>query len=445
MKTLIKNATVMLPEGPSQTSVIIEGSQIADIDPAKQIKADETVYATGMHLLPGVIDDQVHFREPGMTHKEDIVTGSRACAKGGVTTFLEMPNTNPATINQELLEQKLDLGAQRSLVNYGFYIGATNDNIDDLKTAKRTPGIKIFMGSSTGDLLVEKPDVLEQIFAETSLPITAHCEDEETIRNNARRIGRTNNVAKHSEIRDEQAAITATRQAINLALQYDHRFHVLHVTTAAEAALLADYRHILTAEVCPQHLLFNNSSYENLGTLAQVNTSLKKADDNEQLWQALLNENIQVIASDHAPHTWQEKCQKYPESPSGMPLVENTLALMLNEVNKERCTLEQVVRWMCEAPARVWDIVDKGMIKVGYDADLVLVDMNKTARIENAHQVTKCRWSAWHGTELTGWPVRTWVVGHEVFRDGEFNEERRGIEVVFDHERGGYWAEEEKE
>ena len=203
MKTLIKNATVMLPDGPSQTSVIIDGSQIADIDPAKQIKVDETVYATGMHLMPGVIDDQVHFREPGTTGSEDLRTGSRACAKGGVTTFLDMPNNDPATTTQELLEKKLEVAADKCLVNYGFYIGATNDNLGELKNATRTPGIKIFMGSSTGDLLVEKQDTLEQIFAETTLPITAHCEDEETIRGNARRIGRTSNVAMHSEIRDD--------------------------------------------------------------------------------------------------------------------------------------------------------------------------------------------------------------------------------------------------
>ena len=442
MKTLIKNATVMLPDGPSKTSILVDGSQIADIDPAKQVKVDETVYATGMHLMPGVIDDQVHFREPGMTNKEDLTTGSRACAKGGVTTFLEMPNTYPATTTQELLGEKLELAAKKSLVNYGFYIGATNDNIDELKSAKRTPGIKIFMGSSTGDLLVEKPDVLERIFAETKLPITAHCEDEETIRENARRIGKTTNVAKHSVIRDEQAALTAVRCAINLALQYEHRFHVLHVTTAAEADLLEDYRHILSAEVCPQHLLLNVDDYMRLGTLAQVNPSLKTAEDNERLWQALFDGNIQVIASDHAPHAWDEKCKRYPESPSGMPMVENSLAIMLNQVNLGRCSLEQVVQWMCDAPARVWDIVDKGRIEVGYDADLVLVDMNKSAAIENAHQETKCKWSAWHGEKLSGWPVRTWVVGHEVFRDGEFEDSRGGVEVLFDHDRGGYWTEE---
>lgn len=440
MKTLIKNATVMLPDGPTETSVLIEGSQIAAIGGSTRVKVDETVYATGMHLLPGVIDDQVHFREPGMTHKEDLETGSRACAKGGVTTYLEMPNTDPPTITKEAVEAKLSLAAGKSLVNYGFFIGATADNISEMNRVTRTPGIKIFMGSSTGDLLIDKPDVLERIFAETRLPISAHCEDEDTIKANAERIGKTTNVTQHSVIRDEQAAMEATRRATNLALQYDHRLHVLHLSTAAEAALLSEYQKLITAEVCPHHLLLNVEDYMRLGTLAQVNPSLKTADDNERLWQGLCDGHVQVIASDHAPHTWQEKCKKYPDSPSGIPSVENTLALMLDQVNRERCTLQQVVQWMCAAPARVWDMVDKGRIEVGYDADLVLVDMNKTARIQNTGQESKCKWSPWHGVELKGWPVRTWVVGHELYRDGEIDESRRGAEVIFDHDRGGYWA-----
>lgn len=440
MKTLIKNATVMLPDGPTETSVLIEGSQIAAIGGSTRVKVDETVYATGMHLLPGVIDGHVHFREPGMTHKENLETGSRACAKGGVTTYLEMPNTDPPTITKEAVEAKLSLAAGKSLVNYGFFIGATADNISEMNRVTRTPGIKIFMGSSTGDLLIDKPDVLERIFAETRLPISAHCEDEDTIKANAERIGRTTNVTQHSVIRDEQAAMVATSRATNLALQYDHRLHVLHLSTAAEAALLSEYQKLITAEVCPHHLLLNVEDYMRLGTLAQVNPSLKTADDNERLWQGLCDGHVQVIASDHAPHTWQEKCKRYPDSPSGIPSVENTLALMLDQVNRERCTLQQVVQWMCAAPARVWDMVEKGRIEVGYDADLVLVDMNKTARIQNARQESKCKWSPWHGVELKGWPVRTWVVGHEVYRDGEIDESRRGAEVIFDHDRGGYWA-----
>ena len=376
-----------------------------------------------------------------MDHKEDLRSGSRACAKGGVTTFFDMPNTTPATTTQKLLEEKLALASAKSLVNYGFFIGATMTNIDELKSAQRTPGIKIFLGSSTGDLLINKPDMLERIFAETSLPIAAHCEDEDTVQANTKRVGRTVNVVNHSAIRDENCAIIATRKAINVALQYDHRFHVLHVSTGAEASLLADYRHVLTSEVCPHHLLLNTEDYGRLGTLVQVNPSLKTPNDNQQLWEALLAGNIQIVGSDHAPHTWREKCKKYPESPSGIPSVENSLALMLNEVNRGRCSLEQVVQWMCGSPAKVWDIVDKGRIEAGYDADLVLVDMNKTATVENALQETKCKWSPWHGVTLTGWPVRTWVVGHQVYNDGEFDESRSGVEVMFDQQRGGFWAE----
>jgi dihydroorotase len=439
MKTLIKNATVLLPQGSARTSILIDGATIADIDPAIQIAADEVIDAAGLHLLPGVIDDQVHFREPGLTHKEDLHHASRACAKGGVTTFLEMPNTKPSAVTQELLEQKLALGTEKSLVNYGFYIGATTTNVADLKAAHRTPGIKIFIGSSTGDLLVDDQDALERIFAETTLPITAHCEDEATIRANAQRLAGTTNVADHSRIRDHQAAIVTTRRAMDLAFRHQHRFHVLHCSTGAETQLFADHRNLITAEVCPHHLFFNVDDYARLGTLVQMNPSIKTKQDNQQLWQALLDGRIQVIATDHAPHTLEEKRQPYPKSPSGLPAVENSLALLLDQVNRGRCTIEQVVSWMCDAPARVWDIVNKGRIATGYDADLVLVDLHKTAEIRNEEQEAKCKWSPWHGTRLTGWPVRTWVMGHEVFRDGHIDESRRGHEAIFDHARGGYW------
>jgi len=439
MKTLIKNATVVLPTGSVQTSVLIEGSKIVDLDPAIQTSADETIDAGGLHLLPGVIDDQVHFRDPGLTHKEDLATASRACAKGGVTTFLEMPNTKPPAVTQTGLEQKLALGAEKSLVNYGFYFGATPHNLDELQNAQRTPGIKIFIGSSTGDLLVDEQEALERIFAGTRLPICAHCEDESTVRANTERLAGTTDVADHSRIRNVEAATIATRRAIDLAHRHQHRFHVLHVSTGAEIEIFTDHRDLITAEVCPHHLFFNIEDYARLGTLVQMNPSLKTAEDNRQLWQALLDGHIQVVATDHAPHTWEEKQQPYPQSPSGLPAVENSLALMLNQVNQGHCTIEQVVVWMCDAPARVWDIVDKGRIAVGYDADLVLVDMQRTAEIRNDEQLAKCKWSPWHGEQLTGWPVRTWVLGHEVFRDGQFDESRRGGEALFDHARGGYW------
>lgn len=440
MRQLIKNAQVVLPDSIERVSIVIEGEQIADVDPAAQLPVDEVIDASGLHLLPGVIDDQVHFREPGLTHKEDQATASRACAKGGITTFLEMPNTSPATITQARLDEKLALAAHKSSVNYGFYIGATAENVAELKIAHRTPGIKIFIGSSTGDLLVDEQAALERIFAETTLPITAHCEDETTVRANAARFAGTHDVADHSRIRDHEAALIATRRALDLAYRHRHRFHVLHVSTGAETHLLADHRNLITGEACPHHLLFSIDDYARLGTLIQMNPSLKTREDSAELWRALADGRLQVVATDHAPHTLEEKQKPYPQSPSGVPAVENSLALMLDQVNRGRCTLQQVVHWMCDAPARVWDIVGKGRIAAGYDADLVLVDLRLTQTVRNEQQVTKCGWSPWHGETLTGWPVRTWVMGREVYNRGQFNTERFGQEVRFDHARGGYWA-----
>ncbi len=443
MKTLIRDARVVLPDGIQQTSVLIDGRRIAAIDAAIHTAADVVVDAAGLCLIPGVVDDQVHFREPGLTHKEDLRHASRACAKGGVTTFLEMPNTQPSTTSQARLDEKLALAAARSLVNFGFYIGATAENLHELKTARRTPGIKVFIGSSTGDLLVDDQDALERIFAETSLPICAHCEDETIIRANQRHLAGTSDVADHSRIRDRQAAVVSASRALDLARRHRHRFHLLHVSTGDETDLVADHQGLITAEACPHHLLFNTGDYARLGTRVQMNPSLKDEADNARLWQALIDGRVQVVATDHAPHTLEEKRRPYPQSPSGLPAVENSLALMLNQVYLGRCTLEQVVRWMCDAPARVWDLVGKGRIATGYDADLVLVDLQKAAEVRDEQQQTKCGWSPWHGQTLYGWPVRTWVLGHEVFRDGQFCETRCGQEAIYDHARGGYWATEQ--
>lgn len=440
MKTRIANAQTVLPTGIEKLDVIIEGDRIAEIDPAPQVVVDQTIDAAGLHLIPGVIDDQVHFREPGLTHKEDLAHASRACAKGGVTTFLEMPNTKPPAITQERLNEKLALGAQHSRVNYGFYFGTTPDNIAELKQAQRTPGIKIFIGSSTGNMLVDDQEALERIFAETTLPITAHCEDERTVRANAERLAGTTDVADHSRIRDAAAAMICTQRAFDLAKRHRHRFHLLHCSTAAETKLLADHQGLLTGEACPHHLFFSTDDYDRLGTLIQMNPSLKSPEDCQGIWQALQEGLLQVIATDHAPHTFEEKRQPYPASPSGLPAVENSLALMLNQVHLGRCTLEQVVHWMCEAPARVWDILNKGRIAVGADADLVLVDLNKSATVRNEEQLTKCGWSPWHGETLTGWAVRTWVMGQEVFCDGQIDDAIRGQEAKYDHQLGGYWA-----
>lgn len=439
-RTLVQGATCVLPSGLARVDVLIEDGAIARIDPPAGTRSDEVVDAAGLHLLPGVVDDQVHFREPGLTHKEDLATGSRACAKGGITTFLEMPNTVPNTTTVERLEEKLALAATKSLVHFGFYMGATPDNVHELQRATRTPGIKIFLGSSTGDLLVDEQEALERIFAETTLPITAHCEDEAAIRANRERLGPPRSVADHSKIRDRRAAVIATRRALDLAFRHRHRFHVLHVSTGDETELLRDHRNLVTGEACLHHLLFHVGDYQRLGTRVQMNPSLKTREDNEALWRALDEGALQVVATDHAPHTLEEKAKPYPESPSGLPAVENALALMLDQVHRGRCSLEQVVGWMCDAPARVWDLVGKGRIEEGWDADLVLVDLAKETTVYDREQVTKSGWSPWDGETLTGWPVRTWVLGRTVFQDGRFDPTVRGREAVFDPARGGYWA-----
>ena len=425
--------------------MLLEGGTIAGVGVPRGARVDEEVDATGRHLLPGVIDDQVHFRDPGLTHKEDLHTGSRACAAGGVTSFLEMPNTVPQTTTVEALEAKLALASRRSVVNYGFYIGATTGNLDDLiragraPWASRTPGIKIFIGSSTGEMLVDDQEALEAIFAETALPIAAHCEDEATVRANrscllARRDGRLS-VEDHSRIRDRAAALTSTRRAVDLAIRHRHRFHLLHTSTADEVELLASLpdpdRALVTAEACPHHLFLDESDYGRLGTLAQMNPSLKTAADRRALWRGLAGGAIDILATDHAPHTLAEKGAPYPESPSGVPAVEVFLPLMLNEGAQGRCTLADLVRWMCEGPARIWGIARKGRIEEGYDADLVLVDMSLAREVRNEEQLTKCGWSPWHGTVLRGWPVRTWVGGETVFAERVVADEPHGREIVF--------------
>lgn len=440
--TIIRQADVVFPQQVDRVDLLIKDGKIASLDVAAHTQADEFIDGRGLHLFPGVIDDQVHFREPGLTHKEDLATASRACAAGGVTTYLEMPNTKPSTTTVERLVEKQNLAATKSLVNFGFYMGATPENISELRAAPSiaTPGIKIFIGSSTGELLVDNQDALERIFAETTLPICAHCEDETTVRNNSARFAGTTCVADHSRIRDEAAAVIAVERAVDLARRHRHRFHVLHVSTAAELKAFAEPQPWITAEACPHHLFFSIEDYQRLGTLVQMNPSLKTPQDCRQLWQALLAGKLQVIATDHAPHTLEEKQIPYPQSPSGLPAVENSLALMLDQANQGRCSLSQIAQWMSDAPARIWGIVGKGRIEVGYDADLVLVDLQHQATIANERQWTKCRWSPWNGVTLRGWPLTTWVQGTKVFDRGRMMESVRGRLPRFDHARGGYWA-----
>lgn len=431
-RVLIQNAHVVLPAGIKEVDVLFEGQKILGFDPPQNSPADEVIDATGLHLLPGVIDDQVHFREPGLEHKEDLHTGSLACAKGGITTFLEMPNTNPTTTTHEALEDKLHRASQKSIVNYGFYIGATGENVDVLQQVTRTPGIKIFIGSSTGNLLVDEQEALERIFAETTLPICAHCEDETTVRANRDRLDGGKCIQDHSKIRDHAAALVATKRAIDLSIRHRHQFHVLHVSTADEVDFLKDRPEWVTAEACPHHLFFNIDDYDRLGSKIQMNPSIKTSADNQRIWEGLQEGIIEVIATDHAPHTLEEKAKPYPQSPSGLPAVENSLALMLDAVHRGVCTLEQVVSWMCAAPAKVWNIANKGSIKEGFDADLVLVDLKKTSTIRDADQLTKTGWSPWNGQTLTGWPVQTFVMGETVYQDGKVDSSKRGHEALYD-------------
>lgn len=439
-RLLIRDAQVVFSDQTEQCHILVEDGKIKAVDADRNSSADQVIEAKGLTLLPGVIDDQVHFREPGATHKEDIESGSRAAAAGGVTTFLEMPNTNPSATTVERLRWKYDRAARVSRVNFGFYVGATADNLAELKKATFAPGIKIFIGSSTGDLLVDQQQALESIFAETQLPICAHCEDESTVRANRASLGDSLTIADHSRIRDVAAAVTATRRSIDLAVRHQHRFHVLHVSTADEIPWIVDSQPWVTAEVCPHHLFFSTEDYGRLGSLVQMNPSVKSPEHPPQLWQALLDGKIQVIATDHAPHTLEEKSQPYPQSPSGLPAVENSLALLLNQVHLGKCQLTQVAHWMSDAPARVWGLVGKGRIAVGYDADLVLVDMNLEKTVDNARQYAKSGWSPWHGQTLTGWPVLTLVGGQPAFQDDQVVETSRGKAVACDHQRGGYWS-----
>jgi len=403
------------------------GGDIASVADVPEIDAE------GLTLLPGAIDPQVHFREPGLEHKEDLSTASHACAKGGITSFLEMPNTRPLTITQAALDDKLNRGAQKCLVNYGFFIGATAEALPDLIEANPTCGIKIFMGSMKGDLLVDDEAYLDKIFAKGDRLIAVHAENQDRIRQRRKQFAGISDPAIHSQIQDSQAALDATQLALKLSKKYRRRLHILHLSTAEEAELLRqDKPEWVTAEVTPQHLLLNTEAYSTLGTKAQMNPPLRSPRDNEVLWQALLDGVLDFIATDHAPHTLEEKAQPYPNSPSGMPGVETSLPLLLTQAKEGRCTIAQVANWMSTAPAKAYKMVGKGAIAPGLDADLVLVDMETYRPVLTSELATKCGWTPFEGWNLTGWPVTTIVGGKIAYDRGRFNEEVRGTALQFD-------------
>ncbi|MBE9148054.1 dihydroorotase [Coleofasciculus sp. LEGE 07092] len=430
---LIRHARILSPTGEfSVGDVLCRGREIVQVAPELSAETDKEIDATGLTLLPGVIDPQVHFREPGLEYKEDLFTASCACAKGGVTSFLEMPNTRPLTTTQAALDDKLRRAADKCLVNYGFFIGATAENLPDLRDAQPTCGIKIFMGSMHGPLLVDIEERLDPIFAEGSRLIAVHAEDQTRIMARRQEFAGISDPAIHSQIQDNQAALNATQLALKLSKKYQRRLHILHLSTAEEAELLRqDKPSWVTAEVTPQHLLLNTSAYEKIGTLAQMNPPLRSPHDNEVLWQALLDGVIDFIATDHAPHTLEEKAQPYPNSPSGMPGVETSLPLMLTQAVQGRCSVAQVSNWMSTAVAKAYQIPKKGAIAPGYDADLVLVDLDNYHPVRREELLTKCGWSPFEGWNLTGWPLYTIVGGQVVFERGQLHTDVRGEALRF--------------
>lgn len=434
MALLIQNANILLPSGEFFLGdVRIDDDRISEIGSQLAIAEAEMIDATGLTLLPGVIDPQVHFREPGLEYKEDLSTASHACARGGVTSFLEMPNTKPLTTTQEALNDKLKRASEKSLVNYGFFIGATPANQEDLLTASPACGIKIFMGSMHGDLLVDEETALDAIFSKGDRLIAVHAEDQARIRERRAHYKDVTDPAIHSVIQDNQAALNATELALKLSKKYRRRLHILHMSTAEEAELMMrDKPEWVTCEVTPQHLVLNTSAYERLGTLVQMNPPIRSPHDNEVLWQALNNGAIDFIATDHAPHTLEEKAKGYPNTPSGMPGVETSLAVMLTQAVQGRCTVAQVANWMSTAVAKAYRIPNKGLIEPGYDADLVLVDLNHSHPVLREEVVAKCGWNPFEGWELTGWAQVTIVNGQVVYDRGKFNENVRGRALRFD-------------
>jgi len=430
---LIRNARIARPDGTTfEGDVACENGRIDRIAGSITAAARETIDAAGNLLLPGVIDPQVHFREPGNEYKEDLGSGSRAAVRGGVTSFLEMPNTAPPTTTQAALDKKLALAAQKSVANYGFFIGATPDNLEALNSVAPACGIKIFMGSSTGSLLVNRPEDLERIFANGTRLIAVHAEDEARI--NARRAqfaGRTDPAA-HSEIRDNETARLATELALTLSKKYQRRLHILHLSTREEVAMLrAGKPAWVTAEAIPNHLFLNSADYARLGTLVQMNPPIRTPADNAALWEGLHDGIIDFIATDHAPHTLEEKKRAYPNTPSGMPGVETSLPLMLTAMHGGRCTLAEIQKWMCSGPAEAYRIPNKGKLLEGWDADLALVDIEHTRPVRNEETFTKVRWSPWHGRELRGWPLYTIVNGEIAFDNGHIREQTRGRRLTY--------------
>ena len=443
MQTLIKNATI-INQGETFNGSILIKDQLIDkiLRKSDQLPpADKIIDATDHYLIPGVIDDQVHFREPGLTHKADIFTESGAAVAGGVTSFMEMPNTNPQTTTIEALNQKFETGSRKSVANYSFYIGATNDNLTEVLKADpgKVCGVKVFMGSSTGNMLVDKQEALENIFREVPMLIATHCEDEATIRRNTKEFkaqyGEDMPFRYHPLIRSAEACYKSSSMAVELATKFNTRLHILHLSTAREMSLFNASLPIeekrITAEVCVHHLWFSDQDYDKYGARIKWNPAVKTADDREALREALKNNIVDVVATDHAPHALDEKNYSYFHAPSGGPLVQHSLQAMLELSAKGVFTKEMVVDKMCHAPARLFGIEKRGFIREGYFADLVLVAPDQQELVEDASVHYKCGWSPFSGTSFSHRITHTFVNGYPVYADGTINRNQQGMMLTF--------------
>lgn len=441
-KILIQNATIVNEGMVYKSDLLIENGFIKKI--AATIIADNTtqiIDAKGQFLLPGVIDDQVHFREPGLTHKANIASEAKAAVAGGITSFIEMPNTNPPCITQELLEDKFEIAANSSLANYSFMMGGTNQNLEELlKTNPKTvAGIKLFLGSSTGNMLVDDEAFLEKLFSSTQLIISVHCEDENTIKNNLavyqEKFGDEIPIEFHPIIRSEEACYLSSSKAIALAKKTGARLHVFHLSTAKEMDLFSNDIPLkdkkITAEVCIHHLWFDDRDYATKGNFIKWNPAIKTENDKNALWDALLDDRIDVIASDHAPHTLAEKNQPYTKAPSGGPLVQHALPAMLEKVHQQKISIEKMVEKMCHNPAILFQIDKRGYIREGYFADLVLVDMNNPWTVNKENILYHCMWSPFEGTTFQSKITHTFVNGNLVYQNGNFNENIKGKRLAF--------------
>lgn len=438
---LLVNARLVNRGTITENDLLIQDGRIAKIGRQLQDRADITLDVKGRFVFPGIIDDQVHFREPGLTHKANIASESRAAVAGGVTSFMEMPNVNPPTVTQDLLEEKYRIGAQTSLANYSFFMGATNDNLEEvLRTnPENVCGIKIFMGSSTGNMLVDNPSTLERIFAESPMLIATHCEDEHTIRENLAHYkslyGDTLVAGHHPFIRDVKACLLSSTMAVELAKKHGTRLHILHISTKDELALfdnnipLAQKK--ITAEVCVHHLYYDADDYARLSNLIKCNPAIKSAEHREALLPALLDDRLDVVATDHAPHTWEEKTQPYLHAPSGLPLVQHSLNLMLDFYHQGKISLEKIAEKMCHAPAIAFRIQDRGFLDEGCWADMSIVDIDDFWVVDQENILYKCAWSPLEGTIFRGRVLSTIVSGHLAWHEGQFNEEKMGERLRF--------------